>query len=127
MSSRAERGFTLLELLVVTAIVGILASIAIPQYARYRASGYDSSVASTVRNVATGEEGYFAVHQEYAADVNELEGMVLDEVEITLGPGNSGNLETSFKVEGSHAQAAHDYAWVSDPAPGDPNFLVTPK
>lgn len=123
MAESHDRGFTLLELLVVTSIVGLLASIAIPQYASFRARGHDSKVQSAVRHVATGEEGYFAGNLTYTTNVADLEGMVLDpDVLISISPGNSGSIATSFKVTGSHPQAAHTYSWVSDPAPGDPNF-----
>jgi type IV pilus assembly protein PilA len=125
MSTRNNRGFTLLELLVVTSIIGILASIAIPQYASLRARGFDSTVQAAVRHVATGEEAYFATHRVYTATVSDLDGMVLADVNITITAGNSGDLGTSFRVHGSHLRAAHDYDWVSDPAPGDPNFIVS--
>jgi prepilin-type N-terminal cleavage/methylation domain-containing protein len=125
MAARHQRGFTLIELLVVTSIMVILASIAIPQFAAYRAKGFDAKVSSAVRNVATGEEAYFIGHSTYAASVASLDGMVLGDVQITISPGNSGDLSSSFRVHGSHPQASHDFDWISDPAPGDPNF-VTP-
>ena len=126
MATRTDTGFTLLELLVVVSIVGILASIAIPQYASYRARGYDSILESQVRHIATGEEAYFASHSTYTDDVNQLDGMVIDEdVLITISPGNGGGLDNSFRVHGSHPQASHEYDWVSDPLPGEPNMIIT--
>jgi type IV pilus assembly protein PilA len=126
MATRTNAGFTLLELLVVVSIIGIMASIAIPQYASYRARGFDAIVESQVRHVATGQEAFYAGNSRYTDDVNDLEGMVIDEgVTISLSAGNSGDLMSSFKIHGSHDQASHEYDWVSDPAPGEPNFIVT--
>ncbi len=125
MATRNNHGFTLLELLVVVSIVGILASIAIPQYAAYRARGFDSIIESQVRNVATSQEAYYVTHGTYVSDVSQLENMVLNrEVSISLGAGNSGNIGSSFRVHGTHPQASHEYDWVSDPLPGEPNFII---
>jgi type IV pilus assembly protein PilA len=54
-----------LELLVVVAIIGILAAIAIPQFMAYRQKGYDAQAVSDLRNAARAEEAYFATHLEY--------------------------------------------------------------
>jgi prepilin-type N-terminal cleavage/methylation domain-containing protein len=126
MATRSESGFTLLELLVVVSIVGILASIAIPQYASYRARAYDSIIESQVRHVATGQEAYFVNHSSYTVSMTDIEGLVIDpNVTVTITPGNSGDIGSSFKVHGSHPQASHEYDWVSDPAPGEPNFVAS--
>ena len=51
MPVKKQKGFTLLELLIVIAIIGILASIAIPQYSKYRARTQISSVLSGCRSL----------------------------------------------------------------------------
>jgi type IV pilus assembly protein PilA len=66
MSKRINRsGFTLVELLIVIAIIGILAAIAIPQFASYRQKSYNSSAQSDLRNVETNLEAFYADHQVY--------------------------------------------------------------
>lgn len=62
---RSSAGFTLIELMVVVAIIGILAAIAIPQFSAYRQKGYDARAESDVRNGATAEEAYYATNGTY--------------------------------------------------------------
>jgi TM2 domain-containing membrane protein YozV/Tfp pilus assembly protein PilE len=57
-------------------IIGILAAIAIPNFAAYRTRGYNAAAAADLRNAATVQEAYLLDHNRYAASIEALIGDV---------------------------------------------------
>src|SRR5882724_1384969 len=69
----SNRGFTLLELMVVIAVVGILAAIAIQQFSLYRSRATDASMRSDLKNAALAMESYYGEFLDYPASVNAIQ------------------------------------------------------
>lgn len=72
---KESKGFTLIELMIVIAIIGILAAIAIPNFIEYRDKSYCSSVEADVHNASVGATGFLVDNEtlgtySYAASDN---------------------------------------------------------
>lgn len=69
---KKEGGFTLVELMIVIAIIGILAAIAIPQFSAYRERGFIASMQSDISSMRNAEEAYFADKSTYTTATTDL-------------------------------------------------------
>jgi prepilin-type N-terminal cleavage/methylation domain-containing protein len=65
-------GFTLIEVMIVVAIIAILAAIAIPQLSVYRTKSYNTSAVSDLKNAAIAQEAYYVDTRQYTNNISTL-------------------------------------------------------
>lgn len=69
---KQNRGFTLLELLITVAVIGIISSIAYPSYVDNISRANRSEAQRELLRMASLQEQYFIDHREYTADMTKL-------------------------------------------------------
>ena len=109
LTRKNEEGFTLIELMIVIAIIGILAAIAIPNFINYRKRSYNTAANADIKNLYTASQAYFTDNP--AGNTTTLSTYVnygfrqTSDVQVSIQAGSQGG----FSAQTYHSAGTRTY------------------
>lgn len=100
-----KKGFTLIELMIVVAIIGILAAIAIPNFMNYQCKAKQTEAKTILGNIRVAQEAYLAEYDTYTQDTGALGitvkgGKIRYDIEVTAADGDSFTATATANADG---------------------------
>lgn len=122
---KTQQGFTLIELMIVVAIIGILAAIAIPAYQDYTIRAQVSEGMSLTSGVRTAVSEYFQATGEWPADnatagvatSTNITGNYIEEVVVTTA-ASEGVITATFSTGANPTIAGQTFTLTGDGSSG---------
>ena len=100
---KKQLGFTLIELMIVVAIIGILAAIAIPNFLRFQAKAKQSEARVVLSGIYTSETAYFAEQNTYSTDLQNRVGFAPASTPKYYLAGGTGAVINSYMLSATSA------------------------
>jgi prepilin-type N-terminal cleavage/methylation domain-containing protein len=111
VSRRRQSGFSLAELMICVAILGIIASIAIPQYLRFQNKSKASEAKANLKAIRAAEQAYYSEYGSFVAAA-QTPPAIPGKQAIPFAPESDGFRELGFEATGrvffSYAVAVSD-------------------
>ena len=138
-----QKGFTLIELMIVIAIIGILAAIAIPAYQNYTIRAQVTEGSSLIGGLETAFDECYADHGTAAAPCatnqdlginNTISGTYVSsvaftapgQITVTYGPNSNSNIDGGTVIWTAYSSANGDITWVCNDATSAQAALAGP-
>jgi type IV pilus assembly protein PilE len=108
---KRQKGFTLIELMVVVTIVAILGAIALPSYREYVKRGHRRAAQSAMMDIVNRQQQFFVANRTYAATADLCPSVPADVAgnytcAVALDAGPPPGFTVTFTPQGSQAPDA---------------------